>query len=560
MSKLDIIAGTVLFAALGLLCLVDLTAIWVRPQLLAVGGFLLWVFLLAALVVYASYCMLQICSFSNRAGYGWVTFCTLIVLIAIFSLETVDERSLSHEATQQVGCTIRQLFEKDSDLGLWRSCHLGHFTRQYYLFALPTLVTGQSQLALNFGGMLYLIMGLVVFAWGALNRLPQSLSADLAVAMLLVVPLHWHYFNWAVLVFDESNFPCAIGFIFVGLVLALDRQIQEKRPILVFCALTAFCLVLSAYAYTPALAIFCLGLIWLPLLMRRQFGWKAGAALFVLLAVSGTVAAVLTGDLKLDPPSGTSVSASAFVVERLLRGFHHLLFDSLHPPGTSYFFRILFIAAVILSLTAPKRLALLAWCLLTIVIAFVSRGYAMPPVEFGLHRATVMIPIFLYVLLEIARKWMPLRSGWIVILMFLALGGISASGLQRLYAFQGTRPIDQDLKFIQVLREESFQGRLPHGLVVLVGHNLGSRFLPVCDALNYFAADCQVALLDRGCRLPEAPLFREMQRITILSPGDPCVSLFQQAKIEASALYLWNNQEAFIFKAAPPHFRPDSDT
>ncbi len=367
------------------------------------AGVILW--LLSFLVMF----VVAISQIINLAQTAWKTknfasLFSLLVILVLVAFNITRARSISGETTQEVACALEHI-KKSIDWGYRRICFLGYPTRQYYLSALPSFLLGRNHLTLNLGGTLYFWLGISLFAAGSLKFNKFKTKQDLITGIGLISILHFYFFNHFLLnQYEQSNFPLSLGLAALGLYFLFRKT--EK---LFYLPLIGIVLHWLIYIYTPGLAL-------LPLVIFLLFiaFFKIDEKKRVAFLITSLVIIVVTGinlhlsfkfrqDVRLigEENPVTSLKPEAY---KLLQ---HLTFKRMGEPFFSTSFSVLFWSTLIFSLIlnfSLETIGLIAWILASIFIATFSRGYSYYHLAFRAHRALVIIPAFLYLLISLLTK------------------------------------------------------------------------------------------------------------------------------------------------------------
>jgi hypothetical protein len=349
---------------------------------------------------------------SLLSSWSFFSIGALTLLSSFFLLGYLDPRNVSHESTQQLACALEKFHTwADYGYGIW--CFLGYPTRQYYIPSIPTLITGPTLGALNFGGFIYLFLGALVFLGGLRSLFENERRGDpLAASSLLLIcqlAIFFYIFVW----FEQSIYPLAHSLLVSGLfAFYLSRRIQGALE------LFALGLLLTAFVYTPGLAVTGLGigtLVFVTILSRdRKIRIRAG--LLALLVSSG---AALSFGLREDIRFKSRPEALVDIPARLREIPKVISVTEMNgglflPPLTIAFLfgTVIAIGLLVATFIGSRRrdektdfrdqlLAalgvpfVLLWSVGAIIAAAIFPGYANPPTHFAMHRAGIIVPPFL---------------------------------------------------------------------------------------------------------------------------------------------------------------------
>jgi hypothetical protein len=379
-----------------------------------------WLLSIVVLLVASVVAYVDIFRFA-RQHRTWRTWSTTSVWIAFVLVGCVNWDNLHYESTQQVATALHQLVDMAGS-GFVGTSHFGYPTRGLFIAALPSLLFGRGPGSLFLGGALSLLIGLTLFARGFLvgkSPVAEDRRAALCVALLPHVP----FFVAATYNYEQSNYPVglALGFCGVTLRYGVERSLSSL--------LTAILLLYHlAFAYTPGLAVFFLGLVWLVDIARQKAKPKLHRQVALAALLGGTIVLLLSwlirADVRLNGAihhntSVTTLQRSALVLEWIVR-------PQFSITGMSPVAQILLVVGVPYALAGKlgKRAAcLVAWACLAIFFGAARRvgtSDYLPPESF--FRIAIVFPVLLVVLEEaLRRKKLPARvllGAWIGCLGF----------------------------------------------------------------------------------------------------------------------------------------------
>lgn len=254
---------------------------------------------------------------------------------------------------------------------------------------------------------------------------------DLQVALLLSFFLHLHFFNHFLFIyFEQSNFPFAIGLLLIGTYLLYKKE--ESLEYLLFFIFGIF---LSINAYTPALALAILALVVLLISFFKKDRYLAIKFFACLLSLILLVASfTYRADFKLANQQNEII----FYIRELLFIMQHLLLQS---KGVS-FFSIIFTPAPVIAMafclhyllltpnlkktlaTKISLLLLIVWTISVFFLSAIAHGYAFYSLDFRMHRALVVMPIWLLLIYFALRRIQLSNKLLLVLLIFYFSLGI----------------------------------------------------------------------------------------------------------------------------------------
>jgi hypothetical protein len=326
------------------------------------------------------------------------------------------------EATQELACMLRLLAMHEWS-GFNDLCHLGYPARQFMLPAVPTLLFGVQQWTLNAGHAGYLILGVVLFTHGAVTLFERTAVGALwALSMLLLA--HVYYFLWLVTNFEQSMYPLSFALMAAGLAMTFTRECNTRM--LIELGLVCY---FALFSYTPSLSLVGLSLVfivWYGVRPSADRSSRIRSAFVVVVLILGFYAsAQRREDMRLGRATGHADEYWARLEEipGLLAGWGqgaHLMSYYL-----AAFLLVVGLTAVVNLVQNMRRLSwslrfrnlllqphpaivlLIAalWGCCVVMMAVVSRGYADPPPQFAIHRATVVFPVLFAACLYQLSQW-----------------------------------------------------------------------------------------------------------------------------------------------------------
>lgn len=472
-------------------------------------------------------------------------------LIALFTVYATLPSSISHEATQEVACGLE--FLAKPGLGYARNCFLGYPVRQYLLPAVPSVIFGRSQLALNVGGGLYLVLGLIVFSSAVLVTFKRTPFAHVTALVLITLPLHLYYFNQFLLMFEQSIYPFALGLLAVGFLLRARALSSATDFYLCGIAITFL-----AYSYTPGLALPPLAVLALALTLHQAEAVPApriGRTLLLLCtAVALYVSLSTRADLHLTEP-GRSM---ATYLSDVLRG-GSIIFAHTDLPFSTWAFTIVLGGVLLAALLWRLRwwgFLSAIWVLSVFTIAIAARGYWYYEVEFRVHRTLVAIPVVLLLLVAILKRYEPfLRRRASAALLLAAALVINGFGFHYSYLSkkQQYRPMvhldtlemSRQLALIKYLEHQGgFRGS-EEGVFLLTPGVVPS-FLSINDELRYFMPRMTMIRLSECDSAPRPRGERPVLGI-VASSSHECAEMIETLRARSHGQFMFQGTTAFVY-------------
>lgn len=507
---------------LGLAC-VELLALAV-PSAGAVGV-LLWYVASLYLFGFGMYCLFDLLRHPLRRK-TWLTLLMIALYGFIVAINLQGARNLSGESTQEWNCALRQL-TLTTDHGYHQTCLFGYPTRQFYVPIVPSLLFGRSMLALHVGGGLYFLLGLIVFASAIVRYFGYTNTGDWMNGVLLSSIFHVYFFNHFMFVFEQSIFPFSLGLLAVGLFLHYIATPQKYLLILLGLALLYL-----IYAYTPGLALVALGIVALEYLVVREkrlvTDKLAIEAVVVLVLFFLCMSLTLRSDIRIHKAAGETPSQ---LLGDLTTAFEHILFQNHGVPLVSpiYNFILIFMTVASLLFVFGARAAFVAlWMVATIIMAVTFQGYAYYGIDFRLHRATVIFPVFFALLAIVGSRWTLQDKGKYLVAATLILG-LSGIHFHNLY-MQAKTPNAQ-WPFIQWLQTHvPLSESQPRNLYFAFGADQYNNLISLNDTLQYFIPELHSGGANDAdqSRITDLNSLRGLTGIVVVPASGPGLGLYQQ--------------------------------
>lgn len=405
---------------------------------------------------------------------NFFTLFSLFFFLIFILYNSFQPSNLSGETTQEISCILDHL-QNSLDKGFHQQCFLGYTARQYVIPALPSLIFERSQMALNLGGSIYFIVGLIIFLNGFFKEFLVTKKSDLTAAILIFSLLHFHYFNhFLFFSFEQSTFPMSFGLIVAGLLLQFKNT--SKNSILLMLGISIY-LVFSAY--TPALALIPLIFFYLSLFLleKKQRMNQKVLILIIMLLTVGSFFITFSFRNDIHILGNQSQQLQAVIYDTTLL-FQHLFLKPEGVPYSSLLFSFLILGSMIspFILKQKKYYATPFWIIATFIIATISKGYAFYNLDFRVHRALVTAPFLLFLfgnlIIEIKIQYLK------ILLLIIALTGFSFSS-----NYLNMLEPQQHFRFIRWLQSTDLPKN--EAKIHLIG-DAQNDFISLNDELTYF--------------------------------------------------------------------------
>lgn len=432
-----------LFVVLQMLILVVLDLVVPNKNSLGVVGVTYWSLLWLTLFGYTGYALVRLTKTLIQSRM-WIVAIVALLYLGTFVVSLPDARHLSGESTREISCAISHL-TNTKDMGFSSVCHLGYPARQFYIPAIPTILFGRSLVALQAGSLLYFIAGFIVFLRGLVIANKHHKHADIIGGIILATLFHFHMATYIILTFEQAMYPMSFAMFTVGLWLTW----LHERSTIVLLLLGLIQLVLI-HSYTPALAVMALNLLLFLIFAYEAYRQKSKRwVLFVVIFFVSCLSLWVSAQTRSDVRILTTKTPITFemVLTTLGETWRHIVYKSGTIPWTSPIFTLPFVGTLALSLLGVFGLpvsAITLWILTVIAIAVISNGYAGGSVDYKLQRATVTIPYFLALLVELSKFIRVPKKILVVITLLFFITGIGT--------FMEIRSKKQDMHQVMLAR------------------------------------------------------------------------------------------------------------
>jgi len=469
--------------------------------LLGVVGMVLTTLMNLIFFVFGCFAFAHLASEALR-GRAVLTFAAVAALAVVIIGQTTNPASLSEELTQEIACLLRRWADAP-DAGFQQGCLFDYPARQFIFPALPTLILGRNQLALNLGAALLISAGISIFAAGLRDHLKGTVSEDALTAILIASLVQATWVTRLIFLYEQSVYPfvytlAAVGFWFVS----------SERPLL-RGALLSLCAIHLAHGYTTALAP--LGLVLAAISYELiKYRNRTSALILATTLLTAVVTFGYRGDLRLLGSNGS-------LHERLLeawQGFNLIFLDSsdqriFQSLATPLFF--IGLAAAIFGALGVSGCIVAVWVLATIAFSAGTIGYTNYDIFFRLHRTVIALPVMLamsaLVLAPGVRK-VPARAMVAIFCLF------ATSSAYYGYRYLQGRSANQHLAWYSWASQ-----RLgPQKAEIYFTPQLSLQYGSSYDLLVYFNPNWQVSRLPESCKIPEAIDRSSKQAVYMMLP------------------------------------------
>lgn len=445
-------------------------------------GVLLWFFSWFLIIIYVFKSLIFI--LKKRRVFAIIFVFSFIVLI-----NTINPVNLSGETTQQIAGTLNY-FNNSLDWGFRQTIMFGYPARQFFFSSIFSLFFEKNQFFLNFGGALYYIFGLIIFAKGLLDYFNKNKEDQILISIIFSFILHIYWLNHFVFLYEQSFFPFVFSLMVCGLFLSHIKNNSKKYLLLIGLVIDYL-----IFSYTPSLAfVFFVLVVGLYLLINKK---EAKYFYLISLIIFVSIISLLSSfQFRKDVNLIGNEMTKDFIIKNLLTGFRHLIFIDQGKPFVSPVFQTVFLITMFYALVDLKKIEVFFsgwWMLIVIILSIVSKGYTYYGIDFRLHRAQVIFPILF---LLIAKFFSSLKinfkkTTFLSILIFFIITG---------YFFQldllQKREPSRHLAFINFLRKKVKEGVLNKSSRLIISNKFYYQYLSLHDSLQYFLPEMSYIFFD----------------------------------------------------------------
>ncbi|MBP9814008.1 hypothetical protein KBC80_02335 [Candidatus Woesebacteria bacterium] len=473
---------------------------------------LLWIYIAAFTLVQGI--NLVKTSIHQRSPFALLTIGLFLFLCAT-NIQSIY--SINGENTQEIACALTQL-QQSSDWGYRQSCLFGYPTRQFIVPAIPSLLFGNSLAALNIGGAIYFILGLILFCRGIQVYVQDSRKGDALTLLIFGSLLHFHYINHFLFLFEQSIFPLSFALAGCGIWLMYLRT--KLHTYLIPLTLLLFVIVFS---YTPSLVLLPLSygaILWQSRRNQTQWFKILGLVIVVLTAIMILSSFMFRSDIKLGHQYPGGIPSALGEIGLAIK---HLAMHIYPTPFTTWAMTPIYIILLLAPLLGlfgrvPQLIAL--WCFGVFCISIYAKGFSYYHIEFRMHRSMVMLPVLLTLWIHLFNKY---RSYIPLAFIIFAAFGITISGLQNYKTTQLARPISQQYKFLRWYASQKISQDTT--LYLLSAQTPKNNFISMRDISQYFIPHLAI---NNSYKLPANCSVNDIEGIFLLQETDRCSNTLRQ--------------------------------
>lgn len=483
-------------------------------------GTIFWFISYLFLAVFAFKALIFLFSGIKTRKSIFTLFMVMVWIFVVF-VNLTSNKNLSGETTIEIRCAILN-YSNSKDFSFNQTCLFGYPSRQYFLPTLPTLIGGSSQFNLNLGGALYFLFGIIIFSSGVIRFLKKGLRGDLITAILLTFIFHFYYVNHFLTYFEQSIFPFSFALITCGLLLHFIKT--KSNESLFLTSLLSFYLI---YSYTPSLFFyFLLLLIFLYLIVSTKIA-KSQKIYLLVICVFSFVSFILSLRIRSDINIYMGKRDYFDLLLDLKLTLSHLFLQNQGNPIISPYLNFIFLLIVFFSysyLFDGKFLAASLWILSVIVFSALSQGYIYYGIDFRLHRASVIFPVFLSMLAILSGSILSrlkLKTYIVEFFLFVVFIFYLFTGLLFFNKYMTSKGINYHLETINFLKEKGLI-RWNKKIKFFIDPETQPSYWSFYDYAQYFAPNGVISrITPPDCQVE---IEKDADNIFLLGTQNPCLN------------------------------------
>jgi hypothetical protein len=416
---------------------------------------------------------------------------------------------MSFESTQEIGHAV-YLINYSNDMAFNKKCFLGYPARQFFLPSLPTLIMGRKVLAINLGGSLYVIIGLLIFSRSISINFEDRRYGDLAGGIILSLIFHIYYVNYQIFWFEQSIYPFGFTLIICGLYLH-----YIKNQSVTYLSLTGLAIFYLIYSYTPSLSMACLSitvLIYYYIKNFKETDKKRNiiiAMIIIFCIISFFLSFKYRSDVNLTGENKNQFTNEIIDKNKIqsandITGKINELFlintQVIVTPVSTFIFSFILIFSIFF-VFRWTMFFLTMWIIGTVIISVASSGYALPPTCFAIHRAIIIYPVMFIMFINIIKSinidFKRKYHAGIIILIFLLITGIIYQ-----QSYLKTKTMDNSrihqLILIRWLKETITEKDINKKSIIFYFDEIfkGEPYISIHDTMMYFSPEYNISFPD----------------------------------------------------------------
>ena len=363
----------------------------------------------------------------------------IVLLPYILTIGNLKYADVNPDSAQQILAGLKAISRRD--LGYTDMAFIGYPCRQYVLAAIPSLLFGNSVLALHLGFALPYLFGIICFYRAIREKLAENKHSEalaiVPICALAAFPfIPEYYMN-----FEQAIMPVSLCMIGVALFIGTGKTENPLR--FVFLAWTGG---MMSVSYTPALAsvgLLCVGLLLRVILLAKDKGKAAIRAIILnigcfLYIVAAVIATFIGG-------RGDRIAKHRNFSDNPLAYLQELGERTFVGEGTAFWgvFGGVTILFLVLALCGTLRIwdaLCAAWILAVILSADWLIGYADYERIWNMQRQMVVVPVLVIVLFNVMlrllkERHVKKRGAVAAVLVLYAIGLCNFNTAHRSFAY-----------------------------------------------------------------------------------------------------------------------------
>lgn len=424
----------------------------------------------------------------------FIAIISLLLILFTTLINTTSVKNLSGEATQEISCILTNI-KNSEDFGYNKTCLFGYPARQFYIPALPTILFGRSQLALNLGMSIYFLLGSVIFSAGVLKFFNKSFLSSLICGILIAFLYHVSSFNFLLYNYEQSLFPISFSLILSGLFL-----LRDENNFFEILGLILLVLNFVIYSYTPSLSLFFLAIgVLTYLFFKSQLTDKKSRVILLVIFLAATTFVVSLFSRQ-DIVLFTALDKQDVIAD-LFKAFNHLIFQTEGVALVSPIFQMIFLLIIFAAIVGGLGLEMFlvaAWIIAVMIFSIVAKGYSYYGIDYRFYRISLIFPIIFIMLIGLIRKHFHHVENrhYVVIVIFLFF---FATGFFYQTKYLSSKNDNQHLIFFNWLKSIHQEKLLKEKVNIYINSTSPSILLSLNDSFRYFYPNARSYIEDLDC-------------------------------------------------------------
>lgn len=522
MNLLKKIIKSIIISTVSFIFLIDVLFFIFKNESLGKVGFYLWSFSYIFFIAFSIYSLINIFKISFKLK-SYISIFSLIFIIFIVLLNTINPRNISNETTLETACSLAHI-QKSTDMGFWKTCLFGYPNRQYMLSSLPSRLFGRSLFSLNFGGSLYLIIGLPIFLNGLWQMISHKKIYDYLIGTILVSLFHISSFNFYVFSYEQSIFPFSMMLIALGL---LVSYVHRRSNLILFMLWMIAQYII--FSYTPGISV--LALLYLALLfisIKRKINLQEISVLvFILLSL--IISYKMRNDINVIDPAIRSLNQ---LTNDLYDAGKHIFFQNKGIPMVSPIIQFIFIFYLLgatFAFFGTENFVVGLWIILVLIFSVISKGYAYYGIDYRLHRSLIIFPALFMIIMSVIKTYsenlIHMEKKILNNLMLVYLV-VFITGFFNSHNYISGKPISKHYLLVSWF---GLHSKIPNNSLILVDSKLGADYQSLNDSLKYFFPNSESWIINNNCD-KHSDIKKQKYLITENIDSNECEEIYSNVK------------------------------